>query len=248
MPLSYLEPVLPLLLLLGIIGLGRAWWRSAKGTRPWLLTISMGGILLLSLNAVAWIASLPLESWYERTPVSTETAQAIVILSGTVKSPNPNRPYPLPSQDTYERLQHGVWLFKHWRPLPILVCGGTFDGHQPFSVTMRRILVESEGIPSDMVWVESRSRSTHENALYGSEVLREHGVTRVALVVEANSMLRASKSFQKEGITVIPEPIRFARLNREVTDFFPSWSAIALNGETVHELGGLLWYRLRGWI
>src|SRR5262249_48892587 len=146
--LSYLEPALPLFLLLGSIGLGRAWWRSTKGTRPWLLTVSIGGILLLSLNAVAWVTSLPLEGWYQQTPVSTETAQAIVILSGTVKAPTPNRPYPLASQDTYERLQHGVWLFKHWRPLPILVCGGTFDGHQPFAVTMRRILIESERIPS----------------------------------------------------------------------------------------------------
>jgi uncharacterized SAM-binding protein YcdF (DUF218 family) len=248
MPWSYLEPALPLLILLGIIGLCRAWWRSTKGTRPWLLTVSIGGILLLSLNAVAWITSLPLEIWYEEIPVSTETAQAIVVLSGTVRSPTPNRPYSVPSQDTYERLQHGVWLFKHWKPLPILVCGGTFDGKQPFAVTMKRILVESAGIPADMVWIESRSRSTHENALYGSEVLREHGVTRVALVVEANSMLRAARSFQKEGITVIPEPIRFTRLDRGVIDFFPTWSAIALNGEAAHELVGLLWYRLRGWI
>src|SRR5947209_7883622 len=103
MPLSYLQPALPLLILLCMIDFGRAWWRSKKGTRPWLLTISIGGILLLSLNAVAWITSLPLEIWYQQTPVSTETAQAIVILSGTVNPPTPSRPYPLPSQDTYER-------------------------------------------------------------------------------------------------------------------------------------------------
>ncbi len=246
--MSYLEPALPLLLILGLIGLAQAWRNSTRTSRPWLLTISIVGILLLSMNAVAWIVSLPLEVWYKQNPLPNETSQAIVILAGTVYSPTPNRPYPIPSQDTYERLQHGVWLFRHWKPLPILVCGGTFDEHQPFAVTMRHILVESEGIPSDMVWVESRSRSTHENAVFGSQILREHGVTRIALVVEAKGMLRASHSFQKTGMIVITAPIRFTKLDWELTDFFPNWNAIAVNGETFHEFGGLVWYRLRGWI
>ena len=246
--MSYLEPALPLLLLLGMIGLAQAWRWSKKGRRPWLLTISIIGVLLLSLNVVAWIVALPLEMWYEEIPVPRGTAQAIVILAGSVNSPTPNRPYPLVAQDTYERLQRGVWLFRHWKYLPILVCGGSFDGGVPFAETMRRILVESESIPADMVWVESHSRSTHENASFGSQILRDHDVTRVALVVEANSMLRATRSFQKLGITVIPAPIRFTKLDWRFTDFLPNWTAIALNGEAMHEIGGLLWYRLRGWI
>jgi uncharacterized SAM-binding protein YcdF (DUF218 family) len=151
------------------------------------------------------------------------------------------------SQDTYQRLQHGIWLFKNWKSLPILVCGGTLGEQEPYSVTMKRVL-ESEGIPSDRIWVEDRSRSTHENAMYGSIILRDHGISRIALVVEASSMPRAAASFRKEGITVVPAPIRFTRLDRSFIDVFPSWQAIALNGETLHELVGLAWYWFRGWI
>src|SRR5438067_13318374 len=102
-------------------------------------------------------------------------------------------------------------------------------------------LLESEGIPPDLIWIEKRSRSTHENAVYGSKILREHGITSIALVVEANSMLRASASFRKLGISVVPAAIRFTKLDRELTDIIPNWRAIALNGEAIHEVAGLVW-------
>jgi uncharacterized SAM-binding protein YcdF (DUF218 family) len=244
---SYLEPALPLLIFLALIGLANAWRRSAKGRRPWLLTISIGGILLLSLPAVAWVLSRPLESWYQDNPLPRESADAIVILAGTVRSATPGQPYTFAAPDTYERLQHGVWLFKNWKAVPILVCGGSFDDKEPYSATMSHVL-ESEGVPRSLIWIEKHSRSTHENALNAAKILREHGVSRIALVVEANSMPRAAASFRKAGIIVVPAPARFTRLHYEFTDVFPDWRAMALNGETIHEFLGLAWYRLRGWI
>ncbi len=112
---------------------------------------------------------------------------------------------------------------------------------------MRRFL-QAEGVPESLIWTEERSRSTHENAVYGSEILREHGISNVVLVVEASSMPRAAASFEKMGIHVVPAAIRFARLDGRTTDVLPQWNAIARNGETLHEALGLLWYRLRGWI
>jgi uncharacterized SAM-binding protein YcdF (DUF218 family) len=246
---SYLEPTLPLLLLCGLIGVVRAWRLSTEAKRPLLQTIAIGGIFLLSTNVWARILSFPLESWYDANNAApSQRPQAIVVLAGSAHPPSPNQPYLYPSDDTYRRLQHGLWLFKHWdSSVPILVCGGTQDDSQPLSYTMRRVL-ESEGVPFDLIWIEDRSRSTHENAKHGSAILRKHGVSLVALVVEANSMWRAAASFEKNGITVLPAPIRFSQLNYELTDVLPSWQPIALNGEHIHELVGLLWYRSRGWI
>src|SRR5262245_63138680 len=111
------------------------------------------------MNAVAWLVSRPLEIWYEETPFPRGSAEAIVILAGSVHSQTPQRPYAIAGQDTYQRLQHGVWLFKNWKSIPILVSGGTLDENEPISTTMKRVL-ESEGIASDLIWVDSRSRST----------------------------------------------------------------------------------------
>lgn len=242
--MSYLEPALPLLLLIGFAGLVRLWRNAPKGRRPWLPAISLFGILLLSLNAAAWLFSRPLEIWYSEDPVLEGSAEAIVVLAGAVSVPLPNRPYPLAGQDTYARLQRAVWLFRNWRPVPILACGGGRNGEW-YARTIRHVL-ESEGIPSDLIWTESQSRNTYENALYGAEILRRRGITRIALVIEAGSMPRATASFRKQGISVLPAPSGYTRLNRELTDFFPTWGAIETNGDTLHELVGLLWYRLRG--
>src|SRR5262249_8223712 len=170
----------------------------------------------------------------------------MVVRAGGVTPPLPGRPYSLPAPDTYRRVQHGAWLYKYWKAVPILVCGGGRPDH-PHSETMRRVL-EAEGIPHEMIWTESRSNNTHENAVFGAEVLRAHNVSRVVLVVEANGMTRASRSFQKAGIAVVPSPTRYTQLSRSFRDVLPAWPALQSSGESIHELGGLAWYKLRGWI
>jgi uncharacterized SAM-binding protein YcdF (DUF218 family) len=252
--ISYLEPALPVLLLLGLAGVVSAWRRT--GYRHDLLAAAAGivGIALLGSNWVAWAVSLPLEGAYRRSAIPGETdptaqaAQAIVVLAGAADGPTPAQPYSSVSLDTYRRLRHGAWLFKTWQSLPILVCGGTFDSRQPTLAASMHEFLEADGIPTDLIWTETRSRSTRENALYGAEVLRAHGVTRVALVVEATGMWRAAAAFEKVGIHVVPAPIRFASLDGRLSDVVPGWRPMARNGEVVHELLGLLWYRLRGWI
>jgi uncharacterized SAM-binding protein YcdF (DUF218 family) len=202
------------------------------------------GLISLSLNPLAWLFSQPLEIWYDQSPTPQAPAQAIVVLSGSVDPPRPNRPYALAAHDTYVRVQHAAWLFKHWNAVPVLACGGGPDD-EPYSKTMRHLL-ESGGVPADLIWTESQSQSTYENALYGAEILRRHGVSTIALVTDARSMPRAAASFRKQGLTVVPAPMRFHSLELRFEHILPTWKAIQSNGETVHELVGLLWYWVRG--
>ena len=127
-----------------------------------------------------------------------------------------------------------------------MACGGA--GESEASSQIFRHLFEVEGVPPDLIWIESRSTSTHENAVYGHEILRQHGISRIALVTDARSMARAEASFKKLGLSVVPAPFRFYNLEFEFKDLIPSYEAIGANGETIHELAGLLWYRLNGWI
>ena len=99
-----------------------------------------------------------------------------------------------------------------------------------------------------MIWTEPRAMNTHESALYSSEILKAHGIRRVILVTEANSMPRAVRSFTHHGIAAVPAPSRYIHLYGNANDLWPGWDPIALNEETVHELVGLVWYKLRGWI
>jgi uncharacterized SAM-binding protein YcdF (DUF218 family) len=245
MNLSYVEPALPLLLLLAVIGLIRAWRDSRPDRRPWLMTLGIAGLVLLSWDPAVWLFSRPLEIWYEKRAFPSAPADAIVVLAGSVDSPRRSRPYPLAAKDTYSNFQHAAWLFKHWAPRPVLACGGGGDS-ESYSQTMRHLL-ESEGVPADMIWIEDRSRNTHENALLGYGVLKQRGISRIALVTDARSMVRAAASFRKQGLTVVPAPVQFYDFP-EPKDLLPNWQAIQSNGETAHELLALGWYWLRSWI
>lgn len=70
---------------------------------------------------------------------------------------------------------------------------------------MKEILVEW-GIPAAHVWVEARSRNTHENARETATLLkRSHPeVQKVLLITSGFHMRRAVACFQKEGMQVTP--------------------------------------------
>lgn len=242
--MSYINFGFPFFLLLAIAGVVRA-WRSREGSRrPWVLTSGILGCFLISYYPLALLLTQPLECWYEMNPIPHEEAQALVVLSGGAYTPVPDRPYTLPQRETYERSRHTAWLYKNWKPLPVLAAGGGPYG-EPLSVAMREVL-EAEGVPPDKIWLESRSMNTYENAIYGCQILRRHGISKIVLVDEARFLPRAIACFQKQGMQVVPAPFNFSHLYLESDDFLPGSRAIQLNGETLHEYIGLLWYRLRG--
>ncbi|HWE00481.1 MAG TPA: YdcF family protein, partial [Bryobacteraceae bacterium] len=180
-----------MLLTISAIGLLRQ--RHCK--RSWLLIVGIASIFLFSWPPMDWLLSRPLEVWYTVRPLQSAQAQAIVVLSEGVHPADSDHPYALPDTETYERCEFAAWLHNHWRPLPVLACGGSArKGGQPFSLAMRDLLRQA-GIPSSLIWTEERSHSTHENAVYGAEILRQRGITAIALVVEAKSMMRAAASF-----------------------------------------------------
>lgn len=240
---SYTQPILLILLPCAFAGL---WPRRWKRT-PWLLLLALVGLVLVTVPAADWFISRPLESRYRVRPFNaTPPPQAIVVLAGSVDPAHFERPYELLGYDTFERCQHGAWLYQKLHA-PLLLCGGLQPSTGPAAAAMRRFMV-AQGIPDAMIWTEEKSRNTYENALYGAEILRSHQVSRVALVVEAKGMLRAEACFRKQAIDVIPAPSRFRELGPWPDEILPSWHAVRNNEDTLHESLGLLWYWMHGYI
>jgi uncharacterized SAM-binding protein YcdF (DUF218 family) len=154
----------------------------------------------------------------------------------------------MPDQETFERCAAAARAYQEWQPIPVLACGGGGVRNQPpYAVTMRDLL-EREGVPANLIWTEERSRSTHENAAFGSAILRQLGVQRIALVVDAQSMRRATACFQKEGMEVVPVDSAYREWDGWSQEWIPTWQAIRRNENTLHEVLGLGWYWLHGWI
>lgn len=241
--MTYTQPMLLVFLAICFVGL----IRHRHCRRSPLLVTGITGILLLSWPPVDWLLSRPFDARYPAQPLPSTPVQAIVVLSSTVRLPAVTRPYPLPDIETFERCEYAAWLYHHWQAVPVLTCGGSHDGRQYVSGTMRELL-QRAGVPSSMIWTEDYSESTHESAVYGARILHQHKVSTIALVVETQSMWRAEACFRKSGIKVAPTPCRYRRFGHPAEELMPSWKAVYRNEITLHETLGMGWYWLHGWI
>jgi uncharacterized SAM-binding protein YcdF (DUF218 family) len=241
---TYTEP-------LTTLGLALCWIAvclipASRGKR--LLIAGLAALSLLAWAPFEYLLSRPLEARYPIRPFSAPAGMdAIVVLSSAVSPAQFERPYGLPDRETFERCLYAAWIQRHSH-LPVLASGGADRPGRPSYALAMRDLLTSAGVAPEMIWIEDRSRSTHENAQFSARVLRQHGARRIALVVEARSMPRAAGCFVKEGIEVVPAPSRFFYLSRASEDWLPGWLAIRGNEITLHETLGLLWYRLHGWL
>ena len=245
--MTYTQPVLPICLaVLTASFLFRRTWRYSRGFGA----LATFVLFLWSWHPVAFFLVHTLERPYPIRQYPVGDAQAIVVLGGSAFPRDTSRPEAWPSISTYVRTSYASWLYRNWRPLPIVASGGS-NGDEPYPMSvaevMHRVLIE-QGVPEAMVSTETRSSSTYENALYSAALLRAKGIHRVALVTDALAMARAERTFQRQGLEVTPAPCCYTteHFDWRWTVFVPSASAIQENEAALHEWIALFWYRLRG--
>jgi uncharacterized SAM-binding protein YcdF (DUF218 family) len=236
--MRYTELLLPLMLIVAAFSLFRIWRHSKE--RPWLLSLSIVGVVIISSPALAALFSKPLESRYDGRPF-VDTGEAIAVLGAACAAPDPSQPFPPLSADSYSRSFYASVLYGSRPSRPVLVTGSECAAPMAH-------LLEVEGVPHSVILQEDHATNTHENALYSSKILRSKGIHTVTVVTDAKSMLRAELCFRKEGMAVVPYPVGLGTWKFDIFAVIPSWQAIRSNGNTFHEIVGLFVYWLRGWI
>ena len=242
--MTYWQPLFPLLLLLSLVAACR---KPRAGTRSRLALWSAAGMFLLSFPPASMLALLPLERPYShQPPPSDSAAQAMVVLSSAVFPPSPPIPTPIVGDDTAERCIYAAWLYHHGFEMPVLLTGGGMGKAAPYALHMKQLLMQ-QGVPAERIWIEDSARSTYENAANSAAMLRARNVRRILLVTEAYHMLRAELCFRKQGLEVVPAACGFrAVFDGSTEELTPGWEAISWNEQTLHELIGLAWYKLKG--
>ena len=138
---TYLQPLLPLFFLIAGVG-ALQYWKNTKRPRTTLLLVGVFGLFLTSWPPVGWVFLRVLEAPYPPSQLPRSDAEAIVVLASTVYPVSPPVPTPRLASDTFERTLYAAWLYKNWRPLPILVSGGTNSSDKPpYSLLMRDALL-----------------------------------------------------------------------------------------------------------
>src|SRR4051794_28927196 len=200
--MTYTEPLLILCSAVALVGL----LNIRRGRSRYLAYCGILALLLVSWPPVDWLLAQPLVGWYPVREFQPPAGiQAIVVLGSAVSPPHYERPYPLADSETFRRCEHAAWIYRRGTQVPVLAC----EGHQERGAFIMGELLRRAGVPVERIWVENQSLSTHENAVYGSRILGEHGIHRIVLVVDGPSMIRAAACFRKLGIDVVPAPSSF---------------------------------------
>ena len=235
------------LLLMGAVLFIVRWRRTAF----LVAATGLGWALFWSLPASSLWAGGRLEQLYPyRTPAELPEAQAIVVLGGSTANGRRNWFEPYNSATALSRVDTAALLYKAQRAPLIVVSGAALEGTVSEAQVMANDL-KQQNIPPDAMLLESRSFTTHENALYTTEVLKQRNIERVLLVTSALHMPRAMAVFRKQGILAVasPSPPQIVVPSDPGFSFWqPSMRALSASRSIVKEYVGLLVYWIRGWI
>jgi uncharacterized SAM-binding protein YcdF (DUF218 family) len=233
------------LLFLSLLGL--LLWRHAFGRR--LLALSLILLLLLSLPVTSELLYRTLETEPVITPerIAADKPQAIVVLGGGRDLDAPEYAGDTISPRTLGRLRYAAKLARE-TGLPVIPSGGNPGAIGVAEALIARDLLTGEfGVP--VMTIERRSNTTWENARYTAQLMKQQGIERIILVTDAGHMNRSLYAFERNGITPIPAPTHYLSVTRRTVSlaerYLPSGSALKESSDALHELLGLLWYRLK---
>ena len=124
---------------------------------------------------------------------SAPDGQVLIVLGGSYFEPG------IISEETYWRSVYALRLFRRGHFNKVVVVG------RGVAENMRQFLA-FQGVPNDVIFLETRSTSTHENALYAARMLVDVSGTKVLMTSDYH-MFRALRSFERAGVDVLPCPI-----------------------------------------
>ncbi len=225
--------LLPPILLVITASIGAWMLKRRRAGARWLISVSLAGLLVLSLPVVAFSLFKPLEV-APLDLVQARDAQAIVILAGGRARGAVEWGGDTVNAFTLARLRYGAHLAR-MTGLPVLVTGGSGTSTlEPEAVLMQRVLQQEFGIAPR--WVESASRTTEENARLSAVILRRAGITRVLLVTHSFHMRRAEADFERAGLRPIAAPTGFQGLRKfEWLQLVPAADALRLSHVALRE-------------
>ena len=231
------------LLLIALFGLllGRSHPRLGRA-------LLVGAILILWLFSMSYVsegAMHLLEKQIKVVDLKAGSADAIVVLGGGTYFYAPEYGgTDTVSESALVRLRYAAKLYRETGK-PILVTGGKPLGNETSEAQQMKSILESEfNIP--VKWTEDGSDNTLENARYSYQILQQAGIKRIYLVTHAWHMPRSVMVFQNAGFNVVPAPTAYTtRYKTDLLSFIPNAESLHHSSIFMHELIGLLWYRLK---
>ena len=105
-----------------------------------------------------------------------------------------------------ERLRHALDLYRSGLAPKIILTGGLDPRNTITDAEAARRWIEAEGIPAEDVFMEDKSRYTHENFLYARRIMEREGWNDALVVSDPLHMKRAMLCAEDFGVTAYSSP------------------------------------------
>jgi uncharacterized SAM-binding protein YcdF (DUF218 family) len=175
------------------------------------------------------------------TPASEKKkAEAIIVASAGV------HPSGAPTHSSAIRAHAaGILYLENWAP-EVIVAGGVMEPYEPpLEIKGIKLILKGMGIPDEAIFVETKSKNTHENGLIISKILDEKNINRVLVVSHDYHLFRLVSVMRKYNLEVFP-----FKANRtyphEPNDWWHQfeWENFNRLKTIAHEYLGIVMYKL----
>ena len=234
--------VSPLFIILGLIILGLI-IGSKKTSFMGLIVLVVCSLPIFSNRLIAY-----LEHNYQLKNISeVDTADAIVVLSGMVRTIQTNEVSSYEFSESVDRIFAGIDLFKENKAPSLILTRGTvpWSVGKPEGEYLRDVAIKY-GVPRKNILLTENVQNTDQEAKSVKKILTIDA-PKVILVTSAFHMPRAQKVFEKVGIRIIPFPVDFRNASSKLTfmHFMPSAKSIWETSFFVKEMIGRTYYNLK---
>ncbi|MHA1601252.1 MAG: YdcF family protein [Alphaproteobacteria bacterium] len=197
-------------LLVGALGLLTP-WRWLRGLARWVLGLSIGAALVISILPVgAWLLA-PLEDRFPRLVDPIPRVDGIVLLGGAINLPRTVDRGGIRLNGNAERVTAFVGLAQQYPNAKLVFSGGSGllldQVHREADYTSQ--LLETLGITSSRVIYERDSRNTYENAVNTMAAVKPQPGEVWLLVTSAAHMPRSVGAFRRAGWPVTAYPVSY---------------------------------------
>ncbi len=197
-------------------------------------------VLWFALFLVLTIAFTPLTQFMLRPLTIQEEirdADLVVVLGGGVDQ---GRYLTLVSS---HRMVRGIQLYFGGRAKKILFSGGIVGRATVSEASVMNQEARRLRVPPEDILLEKKSKNTHDQAIEVKKMAEPLQINSVLLVTSFSHMKRALMAFEQLGFKVYPA---FADPHERYTD--DPLGRLSLFPKLVHEYGGIVYYKVRGWI
>jgi len=240
---SLIDPVVIIVVLLAA-GTLTALSRKKKGAALFLVP-AMLILYGLSISPVAGALCRYLEKDYiTEGPIQAGRLDVVVVLGGGVAE-TAETGESLLSQPSASRLLRAVQLFRE-SGAPYLLCAGKGIGRTSEAAVMARA-AEGLGVPREMLLVDPLSENTRGHAVEMDRRFSDKDL-RIGLVTSAYHLKRSETEFRKyfTNVSLFSSDFLYSRPKGPMLlAFIPTTGSLFKSAVALHEMTGLLWYRLK---